>query len=124
MLQKQLPLFTKSLTGKTGSLHRVPAVAPTGQSSIMQTLPAYRAHLSGQYAAKTVSMYLGDIRELSLYLSGRAVQEVTMTDLEQWIDTLLSEHGRHLERKTLNRKLSAVSNYFGWLRGLEVIPVD
>lgn len=91
---------------------------------MMQTIPAYRAHLSQQYAVKTVSMYLGDIRELSVYLSGHSVQEVNTTDLEQWIETLLSETGRHLERKTLNRKISAVSNYFGWLRALEVIPTD
>jgi len=91
----------------------------------MQTIPAYRAHLSQVYAAKTVSMYLGDIRELSVYLSGRSLLEVTTTDLEQWIETLLSDTGRrHLERKTLNRKISAIGNYFGWLRSLDVIPTD
>lgn len=124
MLQKQLPLFKPKSPGKSRSLQRVPAVTPTGQSSIMQTIPAYQAHLSQQYAVKTVSMYLGDIRELSVYLNGRCLQEVTTTDLEQWIEMLLSEQGRHLERKTLNRKISAVSNYFGWLRGLEAIAAD
>lgn len=90
----------------------------------MQTIAAYRAHLSQLYAAKTVSMYVGDISELSVYLSGRSIQEVTTTALEQWIETLLSETGRHLERKTLNRKISAVSNYFGWLYELAVVPAD
>lgn len=124
MLQQQLPLFKPKSLGKSRSVQREPAVTPTGENSIMQTIPAYRAHLSQQYAAKTVRMYLGDIRELSVYLSGRPLQEITTTDLEQWIETLLSEDGRHLERKTLNRKISAVSNYFGWLRGLDVIPAD
>jgi len=124
MLKTQLSLFKPKVLGETGSLPRVPAVTPTRESSIMQTLPAYRAHLSQQYAAKTVSMYLGDIRELSVYLSGRSLQEITTPDLELWIEMLLSETGRHLERKTLNRKVSAVSNYFGWLRDLEAIPAD
>lgn len=81
----------------------------------MQTLPAYRAHLSGQYATKTVSMYYGDIRELSIYLDGRPLQELTAVDLEQWAAQLTAAAGRHVERKTLNRKVSAVHSYFAWL---------
>jgi site-specific recombinase XerD len=90
----------------------------------MQTLPAYRAHLSGQYAAKTVSMYYGDVRELSVYLDGRKLQSITVPDLEQWVDTLTSSTGRHIERKTLNRKVSAVHSYFAWLHASEAITDD
>src|SRR5690349_596440 len=103
-------LFKKSV-GKTAVRQVAPATAPTGESTVMQTLPAYRAHLSGQYAAKTVSMYYGDIRELSVYLGGRTLREVTAGDLEQWVDQLVSSAGRHIERKTLNRKVSAVHSY-------------
>ena len=34
-------------------------VVPTGESSIMSTLPAYLAYLSEKYAPKTVKMYWG-----------------------------------------------------------------
>ena len=37
---------------------------------------------------------------------------------------LLAASGRHLERQTLNRKCSAVINYFVWLRSLETITDD
>ena len=37
---------------------------------------------------------------------------------------MLAPQGRHLEPKTVNRKSSAVINYFDWLRGLEAITED
>ena len=39
-----------------------PAVEPTGEATVMQTLPAYLAHLGSTYAAKTVKTYGGDVR--------------------------------------------------------------
>src|SRR4051812_21954819 len=117
MPQDQLSIFKHKSVGKLVVPRQLaPVAAPTGQSSIMQTLPAYRAHLSQRYAAKTVSMYYGDVRELSVYLTGRALQDIRPADLEEWVAGLVVETGRHLERKTLNRKLSAVINYFTWLR--------
>jgi site-specific recombinase XerD len=90
----------------------------------MQTLPAYRSYLSQQYAPKTVRMYWGDVRELSLYLRDKHLQEIRPLDLQQWVATLLDPAGRHLEHRTLNRKRSAVINYFAWLRGIEAITDD
>ena len=56
----------------------------------MQTLPAYRAYLSGRYAAKTISMYWGDVRELSVYLKDRKLEDITTLDLQLWVDVLMS----------------------------------
>jgi hypothetical protein len=93
MAQDQLSIFKKSV-GKSAPRRTAPAVAPSGDSTIMQTLAAYRAHLSSQYATKTVAMYYGDVRELSVYLDGRKLQEVTPGDLEQWVAELVSSTGR------------------------------
>src|SRR4051812_21324562 len=125
MSDGQLSIFKQKSVGK-GAVSRqlAPATALTGESSIMQTLTAYQAHLSQRYAPKTVRMYWGDVRELSLYLRDKQLQEIRPPDLEEWLATLTSTSGRNLERKTLNRKVSAIINYFVWLKGLEVIPTD
>lgn len=82
MAQNQFIDIQKAIA-KRAPRQTAPAVAPSGDRTVMQTLAAYRAHLSGQYATKTVAMYYGDIRELSVYLDGRRLQEVTAGDLEQ-----------------------------------------
>lgn len=124
MPQDQLPIFKQKSFGKVVSKQIVKPVIPTGESSIMSTLPSYMAYLSEKYAIKTVKMYWGDVKELSLYLKDKKLKEVTPLDLQQWIGNLVSEKGRHIERKTLNGKVSAIINYFLWLQGLEVISDD
>src|SRR4051794_12722433 len=115
MPQDQLSIFRKSVA-KFPPRQVTPPAAPAADSTIMQTLPAYRAYLAQPYAEKTQRMYWGDIRELSVYLTGKTLAEITALDLQQWVGTLGSTAGRNLQRKTLNRKLSAVGNYFSWLQ--------
>jgi len=69
-------------------------------------------------------MYMGDVRELSVYLKNKKVKEVSSHDLQQWIGGLISPNGKGLERKTVNRKVSAIITYFLWLQGLGVITRD
>jgi site-specific recombinase XerD len=83
----------------------------------------YEIDLSQKNAEKFHKLW-GDIRELSLYLRDKQLQEIRPLDLEQWVAALLSENGRNLQRKTLNRKLSAVINYFAWLQHFDVITDD
>jgi site-specific recombinase XerD len=80
----------------------------------MQTLPAYLAHLSSTYAPKTVKTYGGDVGELSLFLRGRKLGEITLGDLQEWRAGLTAP-GQPLQEKTVARKVSAVINYFDWL---------
>ena len=83
MPQDQLAIFKKSV-GKAAARRQIAAPAvPTGKSSIMQTLPAYHAYLSQRYAPKTVRMYWGDLRALSVYLRDKQLQEITPLDLQQ-----------------------------------------
>jgi len=124
MPQDQLQIFKQKSFGKVTPKQIIKPVVPTGESSIMSTLPSYMAYLGEKYAPKTVKMYWGDVKELSLFLKDKKINEVTPLDLQQWIGTLVSEKGRGIERKTLNRKVSAIINYFLWLQGLEVITDD
>ena len=90
----------------------------------MQTLLTFQAFLAEKYAPKTAKMYWGDVRELSIYLKNKKVKEISSHDLQQWIGSLVSPAGKGLERKTVNRKVSAITTYFLWLQGLGAISDD
>jgi len=90
----------------------------------MQTLVAFQAYLAEKYAPKTTKMYWGDVRELSIYLKSKKLQEISSHDLQQWIGSLVSPTGKGIERKTVNRKVSAIITYFLWLQGLGAITRD
>jgi site-specific recombinase XerD len=119
-----LPLFLRRTFQKKPATQNLAPVTPTGESSLMQTLPAFLAFLAEKYASKTARMYFGDVRELSIYLRNKKLKEITSHDLQQWIGSLVSPAGKGLERKTVNRKVSAITTYFLWLQGLAAITDD
>ena len=86
----QLPLFLRKTFSKKAPTQILKPVAPTGESSIMQTLVAFQAFLAEKYAPKTAKMYWGDVRALSLYLRNKKVQDISAHDLQQWIGSLVS----------------------------------
>ncbi len=91
----------------------------------MSTLPAYLAYLeSSDYASSTTRKYFSDSKRLSVFLQQKKVGEITTHDLQQWIAGLVSPQGEHLDKKTINRKVSAVITYFSWLRSLGAITDD
>src|SRR5688572_29713579 len=120
----QLPLFLRRTFQKHSPVQILKPVTPTGKSSLMQTLPTFQAYLAEKYAQKTAKMYWGDVRELSIYLKNKKLKEITSHDLQQWIGSLVSPAGKGLERKTVNRKVSAITTYFLWLQGLGAITRD
>ena len=120
----QLPLFLRRSFQKKPASQILKPVTPTGESSVMQTLVAFQAYLAEKYAPKTTKMYWGDVRELSLYLKPKKLQEISSHDLQQWIGSLVSPAGKGIERKTVNRKVSAIITYFLWLQGLGAITAD
>ena len=73
----------------------------------MQTLLTFHAFLTEKYAPKTAKMYMGDVRELSFYLKNKKLRKISSHDLQQWSGSLVSPSGKGLERKTVNRKVSA-----------------
>ena len=120
----QLPLFLRRTFQNKASTQILKPVTPTGESSVMQTLMTFQAFLAEKYAPKTAKMYWGDVRELSIYLKNKKLQEISSHDLQQWIGSLVSPAGKGIERKTVNRKVSAITTYFLWLQGLGVITAD
>jgi integrase/recombinase XerC len=120
----QLPLFLRKTFQKKQLAQTLKPVTPTGESSVMQTLVAFQAFVAEKYAAKTAKMYFGDVRALSIYLKNKKVKDVPSHDLQQWIGSLVSPSGKGIERKTVNRKVSAIITYFLWLQGVGAITRD
>ena len=54
----------------------------------------------------------------------KKLQDISSHDLQQWIGSLISPAGKGIERKTVNRKVSAITTYFLWLQGLKAITAD
>src|SRR3954464_10188102 len=125
MKLSQLPLFLRGKLKKAVTRQTVEPAAPTADNTVMQTLPAYMAFLGGSgYSASTTEKYFADVRKFSLFLREKKVGEITQHDIQQWIAGLLSKEGEQLDPKTVNRKVSAVINYFVWLSGLGVLEKD
>jgi integrase/recombinase XerD len=121
----QLALFLRKRFDKPPQRQTIEPVAPTGESTVMQTLPAYLAHLqSNGYSESTTEKYFADVKRFSLFIREKQIGEVTNHDIEQWIGGLLSKDGGKLDPKTVNRKVSAIINYFLWLRSVEAIIKD
>jgi integrase/recombinase XerC len=121
----QLPIFKRKTFPAAGEQQILQPVTPTGESRILQTLPAYLAHLqSSTYSKTTTAKYFSDIKKLALFLRDKNVRKITTHDIEQWTAGLLSSKGETIDRKTVNRKLSAIINYFIWLQGTGAIAKD
>lgn len=89
---------------------------PTADMTVAQTIPAYHAYLSsGAYSQYTPDDFAADIKRLAQYTAAKPLNELTTADLQQWI----SELKQTMPPKTLNRKVSAMGNYFRWLTNTE-----
>ncbi len=125
MPQDQLSIFKRKSFPAAAKQQNIEPVVPTGESSVMQTLPAYLSNLrSSGYSESTTEKYFADVKRFSVFIREKKVGEITTHDIEQWISGLLSPKGEKLDRKTVNRKVSAIINYFLWLHGLNAITED
>src|SRR3954447_22205240 len=125
MKLSQLPLFLQGKLKKAVTQQAIEPVTPMADNTVMQTLPAYMAFLGGSgYSASTTEKYFADLRKLSLFLREKKLREISQHDIQQWIAGLLAKDGEKLDPKTVNRKVSAIINYFVWLSRLGVIEKD
>lgn len=92
---------------------------------MLQTLPAYLVHLQGStYSQTPAAKYFSDVKKFAVFLRDKNIRKITTHDIEQWTAGLRSSKGEALDRKTVNRKLSAIINYFIWLQGTGAITKD
>src|SRR5712664_3162013 len=80
----QLPLFLRKKFESIAPQQTITPVAPTAESTVMQTLPAYAASLGSQeYSQSTQEKYFADIKKFSLFLREKKLGEITTHDIEQ-----------------------------------------
>src|SRR4051812_7541144 len=121
----QLPLFLRRKFEKAIQRQTLEPVAPSAEKNVMQTLPAYMANLQASgYSESTTEKYFSDITRFSIFTRDKKIGEISTHDIQQWIGGLLSKNGEQLDPKTVNRKVSAIINYFQWLSGLHAITRD
>src|SRR6266496_6162769 len=121
----QLPIFGRKKFDSVVPVQTGTVAEPTGKSSILMTLPAYVVYLQNAgYSHHTPGVFHGDIKQLGLYLRGKALDEITPTDIKQWIASLKVSREKKLAPKTISRKISAVNNYLSWLMEKDVIRSD
>jgi site-specific recombinase XerD len=116
MSSNQLPLFQRKTFASVIQTQQLPVVAPTRDSTVLQTLPAYYGYLqSAGYSKYTPDDFTSDVKKFGLYLRDKAVADISVHDIRDWVKTLKSQPGKRLAEKTISRKLTALSNYFTWL---------
>jgi site-specific recombinase XerD len=127
MSSSQLPLFQRKIY--KGIIPTIPVEiqAPSGDKTIIETLPAYYTYLAGGGFSKyTPDDFTGDLKKFGLFCKEKKIQEISDKDIQFWISFLKVPipRGEGLSSKTVSRKLTALGNYFQWLVGKEVIPAD
>jgi site-specific recombinase XerD len=118
MSENQLLLFNpKKYTGVLPQGAKLSP--PTGDSTVIQTLPAYHAYLrSEDYSKYTPNDFTSDVRKFGLFVKDKRLRDIRTLDIHQWIGELR----KVLRENTVSRKVSAITNYFNWLEREKILP--
>lgn len=91
---------------------------PTEDSTVMASLGAYHMYLSsGKYSKYTPDDFTADVKRFAIFIGPKPLVHIDASDLHQWVAQLR----KTMPPKTLSRKVSAVGNYFRWLKAEHVI---
>lgn len=94
---------------------------PMAVHTVLGTLPAYHAYLSsGEYSKYTPDDFTSDIKKFGLFTNGKSLKDIQAVDIQHWIGELR----KTLAPKTISRKVSAIGNYFGWLKKEKVLDTN
>src|SRR5436305_13660453 len=105
MPDAQLPLFKRKTFPAPLSSIPMEIIPPGPENTVVGTLPAYFAYLqSGGYSTYTPRQCLSDVNSFGLFVR----EKILKTDG-------LKLRQQPYTAKTINRKLSAINNYFLWL---------
>jgi site-specific recombinase XerD len=94
---------------------------PAGDHTVLQSLPAYYAYLrSGDYSKYTPDDFSSDVKKFGLFVKDKPLRAIRPVDIQQWIGELKQV----LREKTVSRKISALTNYFTWLKREHILAVN
>src|SRR5947209_17856524 len=120
MADAQLPLFKRKTFPASLSSLPMEITPPGPENTVVGTLPAYFAYLQrGDSSTYTPRKFLSDVNSFALFVREKKLKELTIHDIHHWISTLKTDglkfRPKPYTAKTINRKLSAINNYFLWL---------
>src|SRR6266852_103585 len=94
---------------------------PTSDCTVLKTLPAYYTYLqSGGYSKYTPSDFTSDVKKFGLFVKDKKLREIRAVDIQQWIGELK----KVMTEKTVSRKISAITNYFIWIKIEKALAVN
>ena len=120
MITEQASLFDrKRYAGIPSQPYHIDS--PTANHTVIKTLPAYYAYLqSGEYSKYTPDDFTSDIKKFGLFVTGKSLHQINTGDIQQWIGALK----KTMTPKTVSRKVTAMNNYFNWLKSTEVLKAN
>ena len=94
---------------------------PTSDCTVLKTLPAYYTYLqSGGYSKYTPDDFSSDVKKFGLFVKDKQLREIRAVDIQQWIGELK----KVMTEKTVSRKISAITNYFIWIKIEKALAVN
>lgn len=121
---QQLPLFHHGRQ-PLPSAPLAEAQPLTATASLAAAVQAYGSYLATSALSKnTARNFACDVAMMQRFVGpGKPIGEITPTDLTAWVASLHTA-GRQLSAKTINRRVSAIRNFFTWLQDSGVLPAN
>ena len=102
------------------------STALTARSSLRTAMEAFQPHMQQRdLSAHTVQAFSSDLQILGQFVGlGRAVGEISTTDLNNFTNWLVSGRGIPCSPKSLARRITTLKVFFGWLTETGVLKED
>jgi site-specific recombinase XerD len=119
-MTEQLPLFQRK-NFHVAMTQGMPITPPTANMAVLSLLPAYYTYLQAHgYSPYTPADFCGDLKKFGMFVPRKPIGEITTNDVRTWV----SELRKGMTNKTINRKLSALNNFFSWLVADKVLAAN
>jgi integrase/recombinase XerD len=98
----------------------------TARSSLRAAKSAFEIHMHYEgFTENTIKAFQSDLNILTSFVGAwTAVGEISMSDLNRFIEWLLNDREAPCSPKSLARRITTLKVFFGWLAESEVLPRD
>lgn len=119
-----LPLFSQG--GPRAEVDRGSQSVLNASSSLSAAINAWGKALEGQgRSIHTVKAFTGDLRLVAKYLGGgQPLQQVSTSDLKNFLDWMLNHRGVPCSPKTYARRITSIKSFYRWLVEAGILTKD
>lgn len=98
----------------------------TSASLLTPTIEAWRFYLQDQgHSIHTIKAFVHDMELLAEFLPpDRSLGEIATTDINNFLDWMVSQRGVPCSPKTLSRRVTSIKAFFRWLNKNGVLLID